>query len=175
MQTARTTGKAEKLAEDFRRVLPLLSARNFHALNNSQFCESGIFCGNSVRGMFYSKRSRMLCCSTFAAEGHAKINSLRVDIPLLSSVSRRPILGNYPKGKRTASGCNVVLMKAPERNVQSAVRRGEEFSARALEQVRATYVIRDAVCANQQQQFAGAWAGELGQVCVPSSVRYNPL
>jgi hypothetical protein len=175
MQTARITGEAEKLAEDFRRVPPHHSARNFHALNNSHFCECLNFCGNSVRAMVYSECSRMLCCSTFAAEGHAKANSLRVDIPQASPVSRRPIVGNYPKGIRTASRCKVALMKAPEHSVQSAVHRGEEFSMRVLARVRASSTIRDAVCANQQQQFAGAWPRELEQVCVPFSVRYTPL
>src|SRR5688572_4363924 len=101
MHTARTTGKAEKLAEDFRRVPPLHSARNFHALNNSHFCESGNSCGNSGWGMVYSIHSRMLCCFTFAAEGHANTNSLRVNIPQLSPVSRRPIVGKDPSSVRS--------------------------------------------------------------------------
>ena len=175
MQTARITGEAEKLAEDFRRVPPLHSARNFHALNNSHFCECLNFCGNSVRVMVYSKRSRMLCCSTFAVEGHAKINSLRVDIPQLSSVSRRAILGIYPSSAGRASCGNVALMKAPLLDVQSAVHCSDDFFD---ERARASVCVEqrnDAVCANQQQQLAGAWPAKFDQVCVPLSVRYTPL
>lgn len=173
MQTARTMGKAAKLAGESRCLLPLHTARKFHALNNSHFCESLNSCGYSRLGMVYSIRSRMSCCFTFAAEGHANTNSLRVDIPKLSSVSRQALSGVYPSSERTAFCCNVLSMKAPHRRVQSAVHCGQEFSACA--QVSAPGKRRDAVCANQQQQLVSAWAGRIRPVCVPLSVRYNPL
>ena len=174
MHTAWTLGKAAKLAEEFCCASPLLFARNFHASSDSHLCESVLSCGNSRLSMVYSRHSRMLCRFTFAAEGHAKVISPRVNIPKLSAVSGRPFMGTHPSGKRHAFCCNLPLMKAPLRNVQPSVHRGDvEFSARALARASVSNPTRDAVCANQQQQLHGAQPREFRPVCVQLSVRYT--
>jgi len=173
---ARTTGKetASKLTGNFRGVPSLLSARNFHALNNSHFCERAVSCGNVFLNVVYWVRSRMLCRDTFAAEGHAKSNSHRVDIPKLSPLSRLPILGKHPKGELPDFGSKLAVMKKPRFIVQRMMDRGEIFLARTFAGVCGPNLGRDAARANQQQQFAAAWACELsGPICVQLSVRYN--
>ena len=173
---ARTTGKetASKLTGNFRGVPSLLSARNFHALNNSHFCEPVLSCGNIFLNVVYWVRSRMSCRNTFAAEGHANSISHRVDISNVSGWLRRSILGKYPKGKLPDFGSKLAVMKKPRFAVQRMMDRGEIFLARAFAGARGPNSGRDAARANQQQQFAAAWACELsGPICVQPSVRYN--
>ena len=175
MQTAWTKGKAAKLTREFCCVRFPHSARNFHALGNSHFCESTLSSGNFASSMVYWSHSRMLCRSTFVAEGHAKSDSHRVDFPLHSPVSCLTILGNHPYSHRHGTCGNIALMKATLGTVQSTMHRGAEFSRRALDRVNASNSNRDAVCADQQQRLAAS-AGEYSrQVCVQLCVRYTPL
>lgn len=174
MHMARTTGKASKLAGNFRLASPTRSARNFHAVNNSHFCERLLSCGNIFLNVVYWVCSRMSCRTTFAAEGHAKSISHRVNIPNHSAWLRTPFLGIYPKGRFRLFRFKLSVMKTPRLAVKLLMSRGDTISARASAAPRGLNSVRDAAGANQQQQFASAWARELfGQICVQHCVRYN--
>jgi hypothetical protein len=116
----------------------------------------------------------MCCRTTFAAEGHAKSISHRVDIPKHSAWLRLPFLGIHPKGKFHLFRFKLSVMKTPRLAVQLLMSRGEQFLARVFAALRELNSARDAAGADQQRQFASAWARKLfGLICVQHCVRYN--